>query len=122
MNLPLFVKLYPTSLSIGSFGSQGLGDPSFHLDLLLRSSSSSMPNVPPYQLVCLFDMDKSLMPDITLNVMEELIRLLQTNKPLWMKSSVDGRDVLNLETYERMFGSKNPMFGSKLIKIQELSL
>lgn len=86
---------------MGSFGSQGISGPSLDLDLL-PGSSSTMPNLPFHQIV-LSDMDKSLMTDIAANAMEELLRLLQTNEPLWMKSSADGRDVLNVESYERMF-------------------
>ncbi|KAJ6373769.1 hypothetical protein OIU78_029452 [Salix suchowensis] len=48
-------------------------------------------------------MDKSLMTDVAANAMEELLRLLQTNEPLWMRSSADGRDVLNLDSYQRNF-------------------
>ncbi|KAK2664628.1 hypothetical protein Ddye_003202 [Dipteronia dyeriana] len=100
-------------LTMGSFGGpSGLsGGPSLDLDLL-HGSSSTMPHL-PFQQIVLSEMDKSLMTDIAANAMEELLRLLQTNDPLWLKSSTDGRDVLNLDNYERMFprGSghlKNP--------------
>ncbi|KAH7549461.1 hypothetical protein JRO89_XS13G0035600 [Xanthoceras sorbifolium] len=100
-------------LTMGSFGGpSGLsGGPSLDLDLL-PGSSSTMPNL-PFQQIVLSDMDKSLMTDIAASAMEELLSLLQTNEPLWLKSSTDGRDVLNLDSYERMFprGSshlKNP--------------
>ncbi|XP_061364129.1 homeobox-leucine zipper protein HDG11-like [Gastrolobium bilobum] len=92
-------------LSMGSFGSQGMIGPSLNLDLL-PGSSSSLPNL-PYQPPCLSDMDKSLMPDIASNAMQELLRLLRTNEPLWIKSSTDGRDTLNFDTYERMFPKPN---------------
>ncbi|XP_014505752.1 homeobox-leucine zipper protein HDG11-like [Vigna radiata var. radiata] len=99
------IHISSLDLSMGSFASQGLGGPSLDLDLL-PGSSSSMPNVPPFQPACLSDMDKSLMSDIASNAMEEMIRLLQTNEPLWMKGP-DGRDVLDLDTYERMFPKAN---------------
>ncbi|OIW20604.1 hypothetical protein TanjilG_16103 [Lupinus angustifolius] len=113
--LPSIQPIHMSSLdlSMGSFVTQGLSvGPSLDLDLLPgNGTSSSMQNV-PYQPT-LSDMDNSLMSDIASNAMEELIRLLQTNEPLWMKSSTDGRDVLNIDTYERMFPkpnshSKNP--------------
>ncbi|KAL1823607.1 hypothetical protein ACET3Z_010385 [Daucus carota] len=88
-------------LSMGSFGFQGMPGPSFDLDLL-PGSSSNVPNI-PYQRVSLTDMDKSLMADIAGNSMGELIRLLQSNEPFWMKSIADGKEVLNLESYERIF-------------------
>ncbi|KAK7364169.1 hypothetical protein VNO80_12619 [Phaseolus coccineus] len=99
------IHISSLDLSMGSFASQGLGGPSLDLDLL-PGSSSSMPNVPSFQPACLSDMDKSLMSDIASNGMEEMIRLLQTNEPLWMKGA-DGRDVLDLDTYERMFPKAN---------------
>ncbi|KAJ4713609.1 Homeobox-leucine zipper protein [Melia azedarach] len=95
------IHISSLDLTMGSFGSQGISGPSLDLDLL-PGSSSTMPNLPFHQIV-LSDMDKSLMTDIAANAMEELLRLLQTNEPLWMKSSADGRDVLNVESYERMF-------------------
>ncbi|KAG4952693.1 hypothetical protein JHK85_046560 [Glycine max] len=100
------IHISSLDLSMGTFASQGLGGPSLDLDLLPGSSSSSMPNLPPFQPPCLSDMDKSLMSDIASNAMEEMIRLLQTNEPLWMKGA-DGRDVLDLDSYERMFPKAN---------------
>ncbi|KAE9586112.1 hypothetical protein Lal_00010013 [Lupinus albus] len=113
--LPSIQPIHMSSLdlSMGSFGTQGLSvGPTLDLDLLPgNGTSSSMQNV-PYQ-PSLSDMDNSLMSDIASNAMEELISLLQTNEPLWMKSSTDGRAVLNIDTYQRMFPkpnshSKNP--------------
>jgi len=94
------------------FGNQALVDhvpapsPSINLDLLSAGTSSSLPNM-PYQPPYLSDMDKSLMSDIASNAMEELLRLVQTNEPLWLKSNVDGRDVLNSDAYERIFPKPN---------------
>lgn len=96
------IHISSLDLSMSSFGGHGMGGPSLDLDLLPGSTSSAMPSL-PYQPTGISDMDKSLMTDIAANAMEELLRLLQTNDPLWMKSSTDGRDVLNLESYERIF-------------------
>ncbi|KAJ8752539.1 hypothetical protein K2173_004827 [Erythroxylum novogranatense] len=89
-------------LSMGSFGIQGItGIPSLDLDLDLLPATSGL-NF-PLQHLGISDMDKSLMTDIASNAMEELLRLLQTNEPLWFKSPTDGRDVLNLDSYQRIF-------------------
>ncbi|XP_068309435.1 homeobox-leucine zipper protein HDG11-like [Pyrus communis] len=96
------IHISSLDLSMASFGGHGLAGPSLDLDLIPGSASSTMPNL-PYQPPGFSDLDKSLMTDIAANAMAELLRLLQTNEPLWMKSSTDGRDVLNLETYERIF-------------------
>ncbi|TQD97798.1 hypothetical protein C1H46_016578 [Malus baccata] len=70
---------------MASFGGHGMAGPSLDLDLLSGSASSSMPNL-PYQPNGFSDMDKSLMTNIAANAIEELLRLLQTNESLWMKS------------------------------------
>lgn len=101
---------------MGSFGGHGFGGPSLDLDLL-PGSSSSMPNI-PFQPACLSEMDKSIMSDAATNAMEELVRLLQTNEPLWMKSSTDGRDVLNLDAYERMFPRTNSHMKNPNVRIE----
>lgn len=95
---------------MGSFGGQGVAGSSLDLDLdldLLPPSSSL-----PFQPLGISDMDKSLMTDIAANALNELLRLLQTNEPLWTKSSINGRDVLNLDHYQAIFPrashAKNP--------------
>ncbi|KAF5734068.1 homeobox-leucine zipper protein HDG11-like [Tripterygium wilfordii] len=117
--LPLQPLHMPSlDLSMGSFGGHGFGGPSLDLDLdLLPGSASSPPNL-PFQPIGISDMDKSLMTDFAANAMEELLRLLQTNEPLWLKSSHDGRDVLNLESYERMFPRPNSHLKNPNLRIE----
>ncbi|KAJ9167524.1 hypothetical protein P3X46_022170 [Hevea brasiliensis] len=79
-------------LSMGSFGG-----PSLDLDLIPSTSNL------PFHPLGISDMDKSLMTDIAANAMDELLRLLQTDEPLWIKSPTDGRDVLHLDTYQTIF-------------------
>ncbi|KAJ4893172.1 START domain protein [Raphanus sativus] len=51
----------------------------------------------PNNLATISDMDKPLMNDIALTVMEELLRLFNTNEPLWTRADGGGgRDVLSL--------------------------
>lgn len=106
---------------MASFGAyHGLGGcgggPSLDLDLL-PGSSSSIPTM-PYQPPGISDMDKSLMTDIAANAMDELLRLLQTNEPLWIKSAVDGRDVLNLDNYDGMFPRPNSHLKNPNLRIE----
>ncbi|CAH8357215.1 unnamed protein product [Eruca vesicaria subsp. sativa] len=77
--------------------------PSLDFDLLPGSySSMAVPTLPSQQNLVLSEIDKSLMTNIAVAAMEELLRLTQTNEPLWIKT--DGvRDVLSLESYENMF-------------------
>lgn len=118
--LPPVQPVHISSLDIrmASFDGYGVGaGPSLDLDLL-PGSSSSMPNL-PFQPVVISDIDKSLMSDIAANAMEELLRLLQTNEPLWIKSTNDGKDVLNLESYERIFPKpNNTHFKSPNIRVE----
>ena len=105
---------------MSSFDSHGVGVPGPALDLdleLLPGSSSAMPNL-PFQPVVLSDIDKSLMTDFAANAMEELLKLLKTNEPLWINSNTDGRDVLNLESYERMFPRANTHLKSPNLRIE----
>ncbi|XP_017635401.1 homeobox-leucine zipper protein HDG11-like [Gossypium arboreum] len=118
--LPPVQPVHISSLDfrMASFDGYGVGaGPSLDLDLL-PGSSSSMPNL-PFQPVVISDMDKSLMSDIAANAMEELLRLLQTNEPLWIKSTNDGKDALNLESYERIFPKpNNTHFKSPNIRVE----
>ncbi|CAN6879752.1 unnamed protein product [Brassica oleracea] len=79
--------------------------PSLDFDLLPGSSSSSMPvppTLPSQPNLVLSDMDKSLMTNIAVTAMVELLMLTQTNEPLWIKAN-GCRDVLNLDSDENMF-------------------
>ncbi|KAH6770522.1 homeodomain GLABROUS 11 [Perilla frutescens var. hirtella] len=86
-------------LSMASFGGHGIACPSLDLDLL--------PNLAYPPMISISDVDKSLMADVAARAMDELIRLLQSNEPLWIKSAADGRELLNLESYERLFPRPN---------------
>ncbi|GMQ11654.1 hypothetical protein CsSME_00054195 [Camellia sinensis var. sinensis] len=111
------IQISSLDLSMATFGAQAMmgGHHSLDLDLdllhLPGSSSSTTPQNLPFQAINISEMDKSLMADVAGNAMEEFIRLLQNNDGLWIKSSSDGKDVLNLDTYERLFpraNNKNP--------------
>ncbi|KAI3815588.1 hypothetical protein L1987_15262 [Smallanthus sonchifolius] len=63
---------------------------SLDLDLLTGGASSSTVNPDPLPMVPLSDMDKSLMAEIATNAMEEFMRLVQNNEPLWIEGSQSG--------------------------------
>ncbi|KAK7251761.1 hypothetical protein RIF29_35244 [Crotalaria pallida] len=110
------------SLSAGLGAGVGVGvgvGSSLDLDLLhgTASSSNSMPMM-PFQSGSLSEMDKSLMSTTATNALEEFIRLSHTNEPLWIKSSTDGREVLNLETYERMFPKANTRLKNPNVRVE----
>ncbi|XP_024992062.1 homeobox-leucine zipper protein HDG11-like [Cynara cardunculus var. scolymus] len=97
--------------------------PSLDLDLLTgsamgASSSSINPDPPFHSSLHLSDMDKSVIADIASNAMDELIRLLQTNEPLWTQSRKDGTDVLNLDNYKRVFPRPNDNLKNPNVRIE----
>lgn len=83
----------------------GIFGPSLDLDLF-PGTSSATPNF-PFQPVHISEVDKSILADSAANALEEFLRLIQSNEPLWIKSSTDGRDFLNLESYESVFPRAN---------------
>lgn len=73
------------------------------MDLDLNSSGN-LENIPlAFHLNGISDVDKALMMDTANNAMDELIRLLQINEPLWIKSSSDGRYTIHRDSYEKIF-------------------
>ncbi|RWR95922.1 hypothetical protein CKAN_02528300 [Cinnamomum micranthum f. kanehirae] len=92
----------PLDLTMGCFRGQAIG-PSLDLDLLSRNSSIA---TLPMQTVGIADMEKSIMMETAANAMNELMRLAQSNEPLWMRSST-GNELLNLEVYNKIFPRPN---------------
>lgn len=72
-----------------------------------QGNSSSVGHGFPFQPLVFSDTDKSLMREVAANAMEELLKLAQTSEPLWKKSSKDGRDVLDIKSYNQMFPQAN---------------
>lgn len=95
----------PLDLSMTSLtgcGPCGQG-PSLDFDLLPGSSMAVVPtNLQSQPNLAISDMDKPLMTSIALSAMEELLRLLHTNEPLWTRTG-GCRDILNLGSYENVF-------------------
>ncbi|KAK4375796.1 hypothetical protein RND71_006473 [Anisodus tanguticus] len=115
--LPPMQPTHLSSLNLMSMSNFGPTGPSLDLDLLPGSSTSTIPSL-PCPTLNISDMDNSLMADIAGNAMEELIRLLQTNEPLWTKSTIDGRDVLNLDSYNQYFPKANSSLKNPNVRIE----
>jgi homeobox-leucine zipper protein len=98
-----------SSLDLSAAGNslnQGLGSSTLDLDL---SSSLTISNntALPHHLKGISDMEKALMLETADSAMDELIRLLRINEPLWIKSPADGRYVLHRDSYEKIFPRAN---------------
>lgn len=100
-------------LSVGGFTSPGFS-PSLDLDLLSGSSS----NIPLPFPTPISEIEKPIMAELATNAMEELIRLVQTDEPLWIKSGSDGREVLHTETYDRIFPKPGNQFLGSEIQVE----
>lgn len=50
------------------------------------------------------------MMDMASAALEEVVKLIQTNEPLWLKSASIGTEVLQSETYERIFQRPSQQF------------
>ncbi|ESQ27851.1 hypothetical protein EUTSA_v10018189mg [Eutrema salsugineum] len=96
------MHISPLDLSMTSLTGCGQG-PSLDFDLLPGSSMASVPNnLHSQPNLAISEMDKPLMNDIAMTAMEELLRLLHSNEPLWTRA--DGcRDILNLGSYDNVF-------------------
>ncbi|GLJ46618.1 hypothetical protein SUGI_0982270 [Cryptomeria japonica] len=49
------------------------------------------------------ELEKSLIVELAMNAMEELVRLAETDEPLWVKNVNDSKEVLSLEAYAKIF-------------------
>ncbi|KAJ6806597.1 homeobox-leucine zipper protein ROC8-like isoform X1 [Iris pallida] len=106
------ISISSLDLSVGGYGSAGLG-PSLDLDLLCGGSAMQYPFPAP-----LTEIEKPVMAELATNAMDELIRLVQTDEPLWIKQGGDGREVLHLETYDRIFPKPGSQYASPDIRIE----
>ena len=107
------VSVSSLDLSVGGLASPGFG-PSLDLDLL-SGSSSDIPFPCPSQIS---EIEKPIMAELATNAMDELIRLVQTDEPLWVKPGSDGREVLHLETYDRIFPKPGHQFIGPDIRVE----
>ncbi|CAL0301022.1 unnamed protein product [Lupinus luteus] len=59
--------------------------------------------LPEVSAILSTDMHKGLMINVATSAMDELVKLLHLNEPLWMNSSTDGKCILSHEDYEKLF-------------------
>ncbi|XP_044503747.1 homeobox-leucine zipper protein ANTHOCYANINLESS 2-like isoform X3 [Mangifera indica] len=105
-------------LGVGSNGFGGLSTVTTTLPLgpdFGGGISSALPVMPPNRsatVVTGFDrsIERSMFLELALAAMDELIKMAQTDEPLWMRSLEGGRVVLNQEEYVRTF---TPCIGLK---------
>ncbi|KAH0459964.1 hypothetical protein IEQ34_010627 [Dendrobium chrysotoxum] len=84
-------------LTVGGYGNPGF-TPSLDIDQL-----GVGPPTMAFPFLTISEIERPMMVELATRSMEELIRLAQTDEPLWTRIGTDGRQILNLETYERIF-------------------
>jgi homeobox-leucine zipper protein len=99
-------------LTVGGLGSPSVG-PSLDLDLL-TAGSSSMPFSFPTSVL---DMEKPIMAEMATAAMDELVRLAQSDEPLWVKQG-DGREILSLNAYDSLFPKPGSRFRDPDIRVE----
>ncbi|KAJ3695947.1 hypothetical protein LUZ60_001324 [Juncus effusus] len=99
-------------LSVGGLGSPTMG-PSLDLDLLTGGS----PNMGFSFPTAVSEMEKPLMAEMATHAMDELIRLSQSDEPLWMKHG-DGREVLSVDAYDSLFMKSGNQFRGQDIRVE----
>ncbi|MBA0579091.1 hypothetical protein Gorai_021357, partial [Gossypium raimondii] len=95
-----------SNLELG-VGSNGFGGLSTTLPLgpdFGGGVSNSLPVVPPNGV------ERSMFLELALAAMDELVKMAQTDEPLWIRSLEVGREILNHDEYSRMF---TPCIGIK---------
>ncbi|KAG7990318.1 hypothetical protein I3843_02G020300 [Carya illinoinensis] len=67
--------------------------------------SSALPVMPPARTTAGFDrsIERSMFLELALAAMDELVKMAQTDEPLWVRSPEGGREMLNHEEYVRTF-------------------
>ncbi|EOY03224.1 Homeodomain GLABROUS 11, putative [Theobroma cacao] len=98
----LMISIPTSSLPLppANFTTQGMG----HLPLYNYLDPKHWDNMAlPYQFNGVTDVEKALMSETAASAMDELIRLLQVNEPLWAKSPSDGRYAIQRESYQKTF-------------------
>ncbi|RWW81642.1 hypothetical protein BHE74_00009944 [Ensete ventricosum] len=100
------VPIAQSEVSVGTYYNPGISS-SLDLGLLCQSSSSVLSYPSP---TTISDLEKPIMMEMASAALEEVVKLIQTNEPLWLKSASNGTEVLQSETYERIFQRPSQQF------------
>ncbi|KAL2478800.1 Homeobox-leucine zipper protein ANTHOCYANINLESS 2 [Forsythia ovata] len=96
------LNVVPTTLPLGphDFGV-GISSP-----LSVMPQTKSTMNVTPIER----SLERSMYLELALTAMDELVKLAQTDEPLWLRNLENGKEILNHEEYMRTF---TPCIGMK---------
>ena len=51
----------------------------------------------------LMDEEKTVAMELAISSMDELVKMIRANEPLWIRNGENGKDLLNIEEHTRMF-------------------
>ncbi|GLU10612.1 hypothetical protein SLE2022_274040 [Rubroshorea leprosula] len=106
--------------------------PASSMDLLTGTTRPGAGNIPldnvvspgipdittlPYQFNGVTDTEKSRMLETAAHAMDELISLLKIDEPLWVKSPIDGKYIIDHDSYEKIF-PRATHFESSSVRIE----
>ncbi|KAJ7975676.1 Homeobox leucine zipper protein [Quillaja saponaria] len=105
---PLAVPRFNSGLglSVGRNGLGGLSTPATTVPLGLDLGNGGLPTSPAMPMRMMGDdvqMERTVLIDLALAAMDELMKMAQEDTPLWFKSLDGEKDLLNLEEYARTF-------------------
>ncbi|GAB4855309.1 hypothetical protein Ancab_023928 [Ancistrocladus abbreviatus] len=87
------------SLFNGGLVGQGIGGPSLDLDLCGNLNAE---NPDLHHQIEIPETEKVVMAQVAVHALDELIKLLTVDEPLWMKSHTDGQYFLHQQSYEQI--------------------
>ncbi|XP_038995512.1 homeobox-leucine zipper protein ANTHOCYANINLESS 2-like isoform X2 [Hibiscus syriacus] len=102
-------------LGVGSDGFDGLSTVATTLPLgpdFSGGVTNSLPVVSPSTTGLDRSVERSMLLELALAAMDELVKMAQTDEPLWIKRLEGGREILNHDEYSRTF---SPCIGIKPI-------
>ncbi|KAG0494538.1 hypothetical protein HPP92_005532 [Vanilla planifolia] len=101
-------------LTVGGYGNPVFHPSSLDLDLLGLGPPSSA----AFPFPAISEMERPMLVELATRSTEELIRLAQADEPLWTRIGRDGREVLNLDAYERIFPRQSQQFRSPETRVE----
>ncbi|CAF2170423.1 homeobox-leucine zipper protein HDG10 isoform X1 [Brassica rapa] len=111
-------------VTYGTSSNHLVEPPSLLRELYLREHISFAQPPQPRQLQCsppLSNMEKVMMTEAMVAAVTEVITLIQTEEPMWIKSSIDSRLVIDQENYEKKF-TKNSYFKTRIESSKEIAV
>lgn len=110
--LPPTLSFSSLDLTVGGLRNLSVG-PSLDLDLLTGGSSNMAFSFP----TAISEMEKPIMAEMAAAAMDELVKIAQSEEPLWVKLG-EGSEVLSLDVYDNLFPKHGSQFRGPDVRIE----